>query len=280
MGKAFVLIQGLVMRRVPTPAMNRWLLLRKVISVFAMMFGFHKILYHAYVLRLNTNDASAGDLTSSDEDRGIGLPVNEIRAFRKVSLKRDSRSMKWILDRLTFIRLVIWLAVANPMMHIHYHLFSRGSHLGGPEGSNLLFELSNMSKSIAVKKLHWLFCSMTDGTPEFRVAWALLCAATGTNSSSGWSQEVIRLVHVSIMSVMASLWRRFIHPYLGYPFCLAGIADPDSTPAQVRAIIQDFLVAFECCLDADFSLKLRQLFPTERDLLSDVVVSLCVWLSG
>ena len=241
---------------------------------FAIAFGFHRILFHAYLLKGDLNQQRIFDPDSSDEDDHVAVAIDEIRAFRRLDSKRANRALKFLVDTLTQTRLIIWLAVCSPMMHLHYHLFSRCAHLGGLVGSDVLFRLANPAKSLAVAKLSLLFRSLVSNSIAFYEIWGLVNQSQGGRHPTEWPQRVLKLAHISIVSIMGSLWRRFIYIFTTYPLCLVMMADPLTPSGIVAEIAMALLDASECCLDWHFALKLRRLFPALDDLVSDASISL------
>ena len=94
-----------------------------------------------------------------DEDEQLGAPADQAAAYRRSVRKREKRSVAWLVhDKSTPIKLLLWLAIAFPVMHMHYSLFRDGMDLGGFSDASagslgLVFDLCSPSRSLAGKAL-------------------------------------------------------------------------------------------------------------------------------
>ena len=63
------------------------------------------------------------------------------------------------------------------------------------------------------------------------------------------------------------MWRRLVHFFEAYPWCLAQLCDPRVSVAEKTAIVEKLFGEELCCLDAGLSKKIRQNFGSAKDVL-------------
>jgi hypothetical protein len=98
---------------------------------------------------------------------------------------------------------------------------------------------------------------------------ALFWYFDGVREGDDWDLE--GFVRGRILSICGQLWWRFL-AYDGWPFRLAGLADPVSSQAEKAVVCQSFDAAHDCCLDAAFSRKVRNQDFTELAAGEEVLV--------
>eukprot|EP00973_Karenia_brevis_P086595 12008197-Karenia_brevis.AAC.1 len=71
---------------------------------------------------------------------------------------------------------------------------------------------------------------MDPGSPAHGQAWALLIGKYGQAPS--WPRPIRIMAKNVFHMTVAIFWRHFAQPFLGYPWCLAQILDPQLTEQQ------------------------------------------------
>lgn len=196
-GAAVDVIRGLLERRVVTPALNRWLTVFPVVSLFTLMFVVHRIFPRAELLLSGmsvdvADSAGVDDLGSASEGEAeaakIGAPKLESH-FRKESRRRKTKMLNWLRDHATLPKLMVWQCMSPSIMHVHAAFFKHGGLHPDAQGESALFNCMSLSRSQPLKALHTLCCSFDTDKPEHNEVWKLMLAWYG--SASTWSPDVL-----------------------------------------------------------------------------------------
>lgn len=208
-----------------------------------------------------------------DEDEQLGAPADQAAAYRRSVRKREKRSVAWLVhDKSTPIKLLLWLAIAFPVMHMHYSLFRDGMDLGGFSDASagslgLVFDLCSPSRSLAGKALEDLskivLSSRRQHPPSMSSAFRLL--------DGQWPEDIILLVRSGALLVMGSMWRRLVLPFEQWPWKLALVFDTRLSLVERETIAEDWFNTPRCCLDPGLSRKVKSRLRSWRELFDQPV---------
>jgi len=258
-----VALRKTVIRRVETPALNRWLQVFPVVCFFALLLSIHGLFVAAWLRTVGENMEYVGE---DSEGESLGAPVDATAAQRKKEGKRKKKAHRFLASEFTLNTLFLWLCVCAPVMQIHYKLFKASSNLSGMDGSRIVYELTDFAKSLPVKVMKLLASALDVTTAEHRQVFALLIALLGPFAR--WPQKLQEQARVCLLIVISQLWRRLVWPFTQWPMRLARLVDPDTSEEERQRIADEFFAIPLCCLDFFFSQKLRQMLTGAVDLLS------------
>ena len=207
------------------------------------------------------------DSENERDERELEVPVNEIERWKKLARARNLRALHAIGDSQFAWANLLWLVLAAPVMRIHWDLFKHSTFHGlmSPEEESKHKDLvaqfccadSNPAQQV-VKELVQMLCN-----PD--IHFKLLKPRFG--SFQNWGQERKSITRRALLIVLGQLFRKLIHPFLGYPWKLCPLGGADER--QRKSCAEELLRAKDCCLDAGFSRKLRLCFPSLESLLAD-----------
>ena len=204
------------------------------------------------ILRRSFNKAFPGqDRAAVDEDEG-----DDARKYMK---SKTRRACAHLADRRDRIRgaVVAWLA--EPLDHLWralQYLDDRASliiDLQCPHVDPFAHAVRGVS---AV-----LFETPAQGPLATIVNHYQLAEADGM-----WLSE---LVQTTVASMLCQMHYRFALKFSTWPWKLAKIVDARATRAEKESVAREFWHEPECCLDDDFSLKLRRMCTTWTDVLDE-----------
>ena len=258
--KAFMLP---LKRRLKIPALNRWLQLWPVASVLTLIFGLHGIFVSAYH-RLHGSAKELFFPDDSDSEGDAEAAADTMKARRKLEFKRNKKAFNFVVDSFTPVRMQIWMCIASPIMRIHYYLFRENAQLGSLDGSDALLSLCNMARSLPMSILRRFTASFDPSSPEHGQVWGLLISRLG--DMINWASSVRNLAFSGLWLVMGNLWRRFIRPFLVWPFRLARVVDENIDIDDRMLAGDEFLRTSLCCMDLPLSQKLRKFITKVEQL--------------
>ena len=151
--------------------------------------------------------------------------------------------LAWIGSPCTLFNTLLWLHVAQPVMHLHAALFKHAQQTPHPAGQkSFLFNMCDFRKSLAYKALVALTLMLTSRTP-----WAMLEKIVGVHVDQ-WPPALKRAARTAVLGLLGQVWRRLVDFYLAWPWHLVRIADPD-TPSHTKSELANTLFsAPEDCL--------------------------------
>ena len=126
--EAYVAVLGGV---IPTPALNKWTQVFPVMATIGMGCNIHGIMQRSMEYA-HAKERLPGD-TDSDQDEGVaaGVPARTQAQARQRRV-RSTKSLQWFRDPATSPRLLLWLAIAQQPMRLHYFLFRLYSRCSDP----------------------------------------------------------------------------------------------------------------------------------------------------
>ena len=168
----------------------------------------------------------------------------------------------------------VWSVLTEPVMKIHYSLFKHATWITerhadddlGPEAEDSGLTAACFCKATenpGKKALAALAKLFLDSTSE---AWGPVVLVFGPVAQ--WSQTRLRMARRSFCVVIGQLWRKLLHPWTQYPWKLAALVDPGSSPAQKHSCANELFADPVCCLDG-FARKLRDQVGQPEALLAD-----------
>ena len=108
------------------PALNKWLSVLPAVCDFGFLLGFHGVLCAAVVLAHKLEPQRTYDDSDLAEDEFIGAPFDAMQSNRQQVKTRARRYVTWVQRVVVFPELLLYLAVIQDAMQIHYELFKRG----------------------------------------------------------------------------------------------------------------------------------------------------------
>ena len=85
-------------RKLPVPAVNRWVQVFPVVAFFAFFLSVQGIYLRAFMKATGTETEDAAEEPAS-EGEALGAPSNETEAFRKLKAKRKKKALCWLTGR-------------------------------------------------------------------------------------------------------------------------------------------------------------------------------------
>ena len=80
--------------------------------------------------------------------------------------------------------------------------------------------------------------------------------------------DCLYLLFFCMLHACTNVWSRLVRIYLGFPWCLAALANDRLDAAVADRILSRFENARPCCLDAAFSQRVRNVMTSPADLKS------------
>jgi hypothetical protein len=265
------LLDHVVVRGLSIPALNKWTKVEPVIAKVAVMVSFCKLVRVALQKHLG---AKCDDDDESDfsDDAQVGAPKDEMKTNRKLNTKRNVKTLSFVEAADTQWRLFLWLSVSLPVMTIHYRLFKFGTwHSHCRDNRCGLFEFCNDDTNPAKRALFILTSMLCDSSGTGAGHWDVLIRQHG--QSHTWPRELLKEAQNSTILTICSLWRRLVVIWKSYPWLLVRAVD-QRLPLETREqVAQEFMDVDECCLDQQFSRRLRRLVTTPSELLEQDMCS-------
>ena len=131
--KAMAFLEQSLLRAPPIPALNKWTKVHPVIAQAFVMSSWCGLLpsvfgtmAHATSRRKTRRPRTLDDNSESDisENAQLGAPRDAQHAFQKVASKRKTKMMSFICNKDTQWTLALWMALAMPMLSLHFRLFA------------------------------------------------------------------------------------------------------------------------------------------------------------
>ena len=157
---AAVLAEALV-RPMPFPAMNKWTKISPAVGHNTLLGACHGIFRDALVAEFGSLTEQGDDESEEEnrEDQELGVPLNEIKRWRKLARKRNLRAMHFMSQKQTLFLNILWMLVSEPAMNLHGLFFSQATWFShrDPEKAErrrlMLGRFCTMSESPAVEAL-------------------------------------------------------------------------------------------------------------------------------
>ena len=198
----------LLRRRVPIPALNRWLQVFPVVTLFLVLMSVHNLFSRAELIVAGLDDAKqpAEPDSDSDPDTRVGAPADN-KEHRRQARRRERRLREWAAAEDSCACLLIWTCVVSHLMTLHYYLFKCGAlHGRDANGLSALFNLCSMKKSKAVELLRTMERCMDPANPEHKFVFG--CALTMFGASATWPARLLRKAVVTVHLACGGLFRR------------------------------------------------------------------------
>ena len=247
--KAMVLVDTVILRGIQIPAVNKWTKVEPVIASITLMVSCFKLVLRALQSKLGVHcDDDGSDLS---EDAQVGAPKDEMKTHRKLSTKRNAKTLQFFAEADTEWRLLVWMLVCMPIMSIHYRLFKFGTWFSHRTDDRCgAFDFCNPATNPDLKVLAVLSCMLCCPNGTGRCHWLPLMTKYGPSGS--WPTNLIREAQATLIIAICSLWRRLVHPWACYPWLLARVVDPNIPLPDRQLAGKSFMEAKECCLDGHF----------------------------
>ena len=241
------------------PALNKWLSVLPAVCDFGFLLGFHGVLCAAVVLAHKLEPQRTYDDSDLAEDDIIGAPLDAIKSNRKQVKTRARRYVTWVQRAMALPELLLYLAITQDAMQIHYDLFKRGkcsAQSASDETPGFLFDFCWDTKNRACQIIRLLSeMLLSPGHSN----WYLLASLLGDQET--WPDSFIMKCRQCLLMLMGGLWRRMVRRWKQWPWCLCHVVDTRRPMEHRLDWAHQLLDADLCCLD-EFSRKLRaRLFP-------------------
>ena len=169
------------------------------------------------------------------------------------------------------VSLQLWLALARPILHLHYDLFGTGRlHGKVKEGGRSVWSYSLRATSLPWRLVTSYARSTDESHPDHRAMWALPLCFLGEMRT--WRLPLLKRLVTCLQITMGQLWRRFVVRLQTFPWLLSPLVQDEVGRAQKLDLARAFMAKNDCCLDEMFSLKLRNSLPSPESLLDDAGV--------
>ena len=178
----------------------------------------------------------------------------------------------WLNDAESMTDLAFWTAAAAPVHHLHCSLFLSSSLQAHKEDLQGKAVWSFSREGSLPKCMVRDYSSCLQCLHEsYHTLWALPIALYGEAWS--WSTATLTKAFTIVNLIRGNIWCRFNLRMASYPLALAGVADPENDRPRRVALAEAFVAKDACCLDNDYSLKLKSYIRTATDLVDDEAIA-------
>ena len=172
----------------------------------------------------------------------------------------------WLNDKQAMNALLLWVAVANQVLHVHFDLFSSGKlHARMREGGRSAWTYGLRKTSLPWRVLNALTTCMSEAYPDHAVVLALPIAFIGNLRS--WAENMLATLASILQLTAGNLWRRFCVRLSSYPFLLMPLVQPDVVEEEKVHLAQQAWETRACCIDELFTEKFRSTLTGPDDLV-------------
>eukprot|EP00971_Amphidinium_carterae_P346065 6487316-Amphidinium_carterae.2 len=131
----------------------------------------------------------------------------------------------WLNESQTLPKLLLWTAVAAPVMHLHYNLFATGSLHGRGAGSDsAVWSYSLQRSSLPYQCVQLYSHAFDESQPQHFAFWELPRRFLG--ELRNWQASFLLLAMKVVNLTMGNVWRRFCLRLNSFPFRLTALLDP------------------------------------------------------
>lgn len=264
-----MLAEALV-RPMPFPAMNKWTKISPAVGHNTLLGACHGIFRDALVAEFGSLTEQGDDESEEEnrEDQELGVPLNEIKRWRKLARKRNLRAMHFMSQKQFLFLNILWMLVSEPAMNLHGLFFSQATWFShrDPEKAErrrlMLGRFCTMSESPAVEAMEKLTALLLRPDRELD----LLFAFCGDRAS--WPQARVATVRRAVMiTLLGQLARKLVFPFQQWPWKLWPLADTSASPEEKEECANQLWDSPCCCLDSSFSQRLQARALEKDDLL-------------
>ena len=253
---------------IAVPAKNKWLSVLPAVADLARGCCIHHLTSEV-ILCMAGQPVDVRERASDDETEAFAVGMQDDE-FQQINQRRQNKMVKWMKDPLTLPRLLLWLSVCVTALRLHYVLF-RDAKAGLPNGGarenssptkedsekHAVYNLCNPRRSKARQVLYNMSAMLLCSHEDHRKMWGVLYLLFNDK----WPEEFLRQARSATLVVMGNIWRRLVVEYETFPWCLAPAVDPSEPMHEREKIVDTFYDAKECCLDPEFSRRLRAKIP-------------------
>ena len=245
------------------PSLNKWLSMWPVISDIVVMASFHNTLRETlrYVAELEF-DADLPDWEDLSDGERLGQPSKE--SWHKQARRRAVKTLRWVQDQCTLPKLLLHLLATGPVMRLHYTLFKFAQTAPVGEQKSYLYNLCDHGGSAKASVAQKVLEEFTGLLSSDR-GWEPLRGLLGPMEH--WKHSFRECCRTSVLSIYAQVWRRMVHYFLAWPWCLVPVADPAVPRQRKLDIAFQLFQTPPSALDVAVSLKVRK--EVEREVGED-----------
>ena len=249
------------------PALNKWTKVYPSFGQTVLLFHFHDLVPKALQSRLGSVSDPVDSSSEAEEEKQLGVPMNETKKWRKLARKRNRRAATFMNDQEAKWLCLMWLVLVYPIMSLHWKLFKQVTwytdRIMSDERLHLLGQFCTPSRNPALQVLDLVMQCLSAPNQSLAVMFPF----HGVWES--WSQYKLRTLRRATLVAAGQLVRKLIEPWLRYPWRLFGLtSDSDDDVLQEAARV---LNAKPCCVDSGLTRRLRARFPTPAGLSGQAV---------
>ena len=260
--RAQKLAKLIVSPSITPPAMNKYTKVDPVVRQICLLSNLFGLFRRALAEKVGSGRRRVGDgdnESDMSQDACVGAPMDEVRHLRKIGRLKHRRANDFMARRFASWTTLIWIAVCDPVMVVHYRLFKHGkwySHRRADRCSIYDFCGSMGSNPVAsaLSSLAGIVLS-----PEEQLSGPLAGLFAALGPIEGWPSFVRSRLHVAALLAFSGLWRKLFFSFKCYPWLLAPAFDVRRSDEERRQTLSRFLNADACCLDAGLCAPLRAL---------------------
>lgn len=261
---------------IAVPAKNKWLSVLPAVADLARGCCIHRLTSEV-ILCMAGQAVDVCERASDDEAEAFAVGMQDDE-FQQMNQRRQNKMVKWMKNPLTLPRLLLWLAVCVTALRLHYVLF-RDAKAGLPNGGaressmptkedsekHVVFNLCNPRRSKARQVLYEMSAMLQASNENHCKMWGVLYRLFDDK----WPEEFLRQARSATLVVMGNIWRRLVVEYEAFPWCLAAAVDPSVPQNERETVANAFYEAKDCCLDPEFSRRLRAKIPRSSFFLPE-----------
>ena len=265
--KATDLVCKCLLRPIAVPALNKWTKVFPAVGCCVLLASFSDIGQCAFRQQFGKQEVGAlSELDSSDEeeDAALNVPINEVKRWIKLAKKRNAKATSLLCDENSRFMNMLWLHIAAPCMRLHWILFKTATWYSDrprpdpTETADVVLavrQFCSPKENPGLQVMKELFSQLRN--PDYGLKQ--VCFFFG--NFKDWPQARKRVAFRSVLLTLGQLVRKVIEPFLAYPWKLFPLSEPDADSGALANVLDDLFQAPPCCLDAGFSLKVRELLP-------------------
>ena len=121
--KACGILDDCFIKPMSIPALNKWTKVYPSFGQTVILFQFHDVVPRAIKARLGSAAGPVDESSSDEEEKKLGVPLNETKRWRKLARKRNQKASAFLNDSQAKWLCLIWLAIVHPIMSLHWKLF-------------------------------------------------------------------------------------------------------------------------------------------------------------
>ena len=276
--RAVELLGKTLFQSLDTPALNKWTTVGPAVSKVALQLSFYNVLERALTHSLEKRSKKRRRRQEEEEESDFGIDEivgpdqHDVKTQRKKATRRQQIVLSFIRSQWSFLKLLMWVAICEPVMVIHFRLFKFGTWSSHSSDRRIgIFEFCSEASpaKVALRSLTGMLSPGSSRSSELQL---LVQSRFGPPTS--WGQAMRQCFWSAVSGGISMLWRKLILPFRSFPWRFCAFVNPDLSESQRMASGREFLQAPKCCLDDGFSLRLRKHIDAQDLLLLSLMEAL------